>query len=323
MKLRSAIVFARPRFSPSRRSPPWTLPARRRHRPPRSPLRRSCPPTRGRASSTSPTARCWSTSRRSTAGTATARLPRGAGDQADGREGGDFGVIFANARTQVDKVARTVVFEDLQDHEDRLPDAAEPRRRLHDRAAERVREARPHDLARPPRRHRSRSPASSRRRSRCRTMPPQVIVSYSPAILVPIDGAPVLKPVPDHSRCKRVINTRALILQGGFTDDVLHARLRRLAHVERHRRAVDAGFLGPFMRSEMQRDRAASSRRTASSTCSTAAPRRIRSRRSRTACRRSTRARCRPSSSCSRASPTSCRSSARSSCGRRTRRATC
>ena len=46
--------------------------------------------------------------------------------------------------------------------------------------------------------------------------PPQVIVSYSPAILVPIDGAPVMKPVPNHSRAQRVINTRALILKGGF-----------------------------------------------------------------------------------------------------------
>ena len=49
--------------------------------------------------------------------------------------------------------------------------------------------------------------------------PPQVIVSNVPAILVPIDGAPVLKPVPNHSRAQRVINTRALILKGGFGDD--------------------------------------------------------------------------------------------------------
>ena len=49
--------------------------------------------------------------------------------------------------------------------------------------------------------------------------PPQVLVSYSPAILVPIDGAPVLKPVPSHSRVQRVINTRALILKGGFGDN--------------------------------------------------------------------------------------------------------
>src|SRR5213079_367467 len=47
---------------------------------------------------------------------------------------------------------------------------------------------------------------------------PQVIVSYSPAILVPIDGPPVYKPVPNHSRAQRVINTRALILKGGFGD---------------------------------------------------------------------------------------------------------
>ena len=46
--------------------------------------------------------------------------------------------------------------------------------------------------------------------------PPRVIVSNSPAILVPIDGAPVVKPVPDSPRFSRVINTRALILQGGF-----------------------------------------------------------------------------------------------------------
>lgn len=34
--------------------------------------------------------------------------------------------------------------------------------------------------------------------------------------LVPIDGLPVIKPVPSNSRFSRVINTRALILQGGI-----------------------------------------------------------------------------------------------------------
>jgi hypothetical protein len=48
--------------------------------------------------------------------------------------------------------------------------------------------------------------------------PPRIIVSNSPAILVPIDGAPVIKPVADDSRFKRVINTRALLLQGGLGD---------------------------------------------------------------------------------------------------------
>lgn len=40
--------------------------------------------------------------------------------------------------------------------------------------------------------------------------PPHVLVSTSPAILVPIDGTPVIKPVPD-SRFERVLNTQALI----------------------------------------------------------------------------------------------------------------
>ena len=42
--------------------------------------------------------------------------------------------------------------------------------------------------------------------------PPRIIVSYSPAILIPMSGAPVLRGVPD-SRFERVINTRALILR--------------------------------------------------------------------------------------------------------------
>ena len=40
---------------------------------------------------------------------------------------------------------------------------------------------------------------------------PQIFVSYTPAILVPISGNPVLGPVP-HSDFQRVINTRAAIL---------------------------------------------------------------------------------------------------------------
>lgn len=46
-----------------------------------------------------------------------------------------------------------------------------------------------------------------------RNDPPRIVVSQSPAILVPIDGAPVLRPVPDGAGFQRVINTRALILK--------------------------------------------------------------------------------------------------------------
>ena len=87
------------------------------------------------------------------------------------------------------------------DHEERLPDAARSRRRVRAPSCRsEFAERGAHDLARPARGVARRSPASSRRRCRCRTTPPQVIVSYSPAILVPIDGAPVLKPVPGDAR---------------------------------------------------------------------------------------------------------------------------
>jgi len=44
---------------------------------------------------------------------------------------------------------------------------------------------------------------------------PNVIVSYAPAILVPIDGKPVIKDIPD-SRFQRVINTQAMIARAGL-----------------------------------------------------------------------------------------------------------
>ena len=47
--------------------------------------------------------------------------------------------------------------------------------------------------------------------------PPQVVVSQSPAILVPVNGAPVWRQA-GNSRFQRVINTSALILKGGLGD---------------------------------------------------------------------------------------------------------
>ena len=69
---------------------------------------------------------------------------------------------------------------------------------------------------------------------------PQVFVSYSPAILVPIDGAPVLKPVPDHSRFQRDHQHQGADPAGRLGPEVLPARLRRLARSRCPRRAVDA-----------------------------------------------------------------------------------
>jgi hypothetical protein len=126
-----------------------------------------------------------------------------------------FGVVFATARTQVDRVARTVVFENLKITKSDFPTlpnrgaayAAELQKNfasdLKTISLDRLEASLAMAGIKPP-------------TVPVKNDPPQVIVSYSPAILVPIDGAPVLKPVPTDSRFERVINTRALILKGGL-----------------------------------------------------------------------------------------------------------
>jgi len=126
-----------------------------------------------------------------------------------------FGVFFATARTQVDKVARTVVLENLQIYRSDfplLPDrgasyAAELQRSVaadvRTISLDRMEAALAAAGIKPP-------PVA------IRNDPPAVFVSYSPAILVPIDGAPVTKPVDGHPDYARVVNTRALIVRGGF-----------------------------------------------------------------------------------------------------------
>ena len=47
--------------------------------------------------------------------------------------------------------------------------------------------------------------------------PPRILVSQTPAVLIPIDGKPELRPVP-NSGYLRVINTRALLLQETLSD---------------------------------------------------------------------------------------------------------
>jgi hypothetical protein len=128
-----------------------------------------------------------------------------------------FGAIFATARTQVDRVARTVVFSSFTITKHEFPT-------LPNNGAAYV------------------SAMQTTFGDALKTMsldrleaslavagvkaptfpvlnnPPSVIVSYSPAILIPIEGAPVMKTVASDTRFKRVINTHALILQGGFGD---------------------------------------------------------------------------------------------------------
>ena len=128
-----------------------------------------------------------------------------------------FGVMFATARTHIDRVTRIVSLEDIRITRLELP-------ALPDRGASYLAGLQT-QLA---------SGANTIALDRFETAlaaadikpqplpvdntPPRVIVSESVAILVPIDGAPVLKPLAEDGRFQRVINTRALILKGGLGD---------------------------------------------------------------------------------------------------------
>src|SRR5580704_1135677 len=126
-----------------------------------------------------------------------------------------FGVIVASTRTQVDKVLRTVTFEDLRVSKIGFPTLPEQgaayAAELESAFANSIRTIALDRLDSSLALAGIQPPTVA-----VQNNPPWVIVSYSPAILVPIDGAPVLKPVPSDSRFQRVINTRALILQGGL-----------------------------------------------------------------------------------------------------------
>ena len=137
--------------------------------------------------------------------------------KADKSQDQAFGVIFASTRTDVDRVRRNVVFNDLAISKVDFPT-------LHDRGASFRAEFQKEFAAKirmMPLDQLQASLAAAGIKPpaiEVANNPPQVIVSNSPAILVPIDGAPVQKPVAGYPRYQRVVNTRALILQGGFGD---------------------------------------------------------------------------------------------------------
>ncbi len=126
-----------------------------------------------------------------------------------------FGVVFATARTQVDKVARTVVLENIQVTKVDFPTL--PGRGQNYLAALQKRLASDARTISLDRLEASLAATGVRPATvEVQNNPPRVIVSQVPAILVPVDGAPVLKAVPQSSRFQRIVNTKALILQGGL-----------------------------------------------------------------------------------------------------------
>ena len=124
-----------------------------------------------------------------------------------------FGAIWATARTQVDRVARMVTLEQVTLTRSNFP-------ALPDNGASYLRGLQPQVSFTSKRiialdrleASLAASAAAKPAGVSVDNKPPEVLVSYSPAILIPIDGAPVLRPVP-NTQFDRVINTHALLLQ--------------------------------------------------------------------------------------------------------------
>jgi hypothetical protein len=136
-----------------------------------------------------------------------------------GAQAETFGVVFATARTQVDKVARTVVFENLQVTKTDFPTL--PNRGADYAAALQTSLAANLRTISLDRLEASLAAAGVKPVPvQVQNEPPQVVVSYTPAILVPVNGAPVWREVPGDRRFQRVINTSALILKGGLGDQL-------------------------------------------------------------------------------------------------------
>ena len=129
-----------------------------------------------------------------------------------GARGETFGVVTATARTRVDRVTRLVSFDGIRITNSDFP-------ALPDRGAGYAAELQA-QLATV-----SRTITLDRLQASLHASgfaaptvavqndPPRVIVSTTPAILVPIAGAPVWKPVPGAASFQRLINTRALMLK--------------------------------------------------------------------------------------------------------------
>ena len=134
------------------------------------------------------------------------------GVQRAGQLSPTFGVVTLNALTLVDKTRHTVALENIQIVGGYFPSAqAETQGYL-----AMVRETFPKQLAglSLDRLEASFVPAPLLKRpsQQLNNVPPKIVVSEKPAILVLIDGPPAYRPVPG-TKLQRVINTRLLLLK--------------------------------------------------------------------------------------------------------------
>jgi hypothetical protein len=134
---------------------------------------------------------------------------------ADGKN--TFGVIWGQARTEVDKPEHRVTLEDLSLTRSNFPTLDDNGAAyLEDLEKQFTGSSRTIALDRLEASLKA-SEAETPKGADVKNNPPRIIVSTSPAILVPISGQPVIKPVPD-SGFQRVVNTRALFLNEAFGD---------------------------------------------------------------------------------------------------------
>jgi hypothetical protein len=124
--------------------------------------------------------------------------------KANGANAETFGVIWGSARTEVDRVARQVTLDNVNLTQSKFPTLPDNGSSYLSQLQQQFQSA-TQTIAL------DRLEASLAASGTVRpggvpvkNAPPVILVSYSPAILVPIDGKPVLKPVPD-SRFERVI----------------------------------------------------------------------------------------------------------------------
>jgi hypothetical protein len=128
-----------------------------------------------------------------------------------GKGGDSFGVVRLQARAQVDRIQRQVILDDLKIVKAEFPT-------LPDRGASLAKAAEaqlastvrvvPLDRLEASLAAAGATPPSG---VAVENTPPRIIVSYKPAVLVPIQGTAVWKPVPG-TQLQRIINTRAVIL---------------------------------------------------------------------------------------------------------------
>ena len=135
--------------------------------------------------------------------------PAGAGET--------YGVVSGSARTEVDRVTRLVDLDDFSALEMKFPLLPDNGRAYTSGIKQAVTNALTTISLNRIEASLGASQTMKAAALPVNNAPPAIIVSYGPALLVPIEGAPVVKEIP-NSRFERVINTQAMIARTRLGD---------------------------------------------------------------------------------------------------------